>query len=191
MRSGHASMRLSLWVVALAASLVAGCAGQPSLSALLPAEAATTGPAHATTAASRWSLIVMRPVIGAPPDYAKQLVRLLNQRAVDHSVAILVDPDAKADVQLQGSLNLSKMKDKDGYVDLTYYWSITGANGAPIDKIEGTERVKLPIFAENPYAWVSPALTEAIATRIMTALEPHLKPSEFVSAGNLGPAKPE
>ena len=157
----------------MACAALTGCSGAGGLSpaVLDQPPSGASGP--------RWSLVTLQGIAGAPPGFTQQLTRALNALAQDKAIALLVDPALNADLRLEGIVSLSREKSKDGRGTLRYAWIVRDNKGVAIQTVDGVDAVKLPVSDQDPWNWIPTSTVATMADRALTALAPHLQPSDI------------
>jgi hypothetical protein len=99
----------------------------------LLAEEAAPGAAAAAAVGDGRTRIVIRPVSGAPGDGAKSLANAIAAVLKRQDVAVLDDPNAKADVILDGEVTIAPVKPDKQHVKIV--WRVRRADGAEIGTV--------------------------------------------------------
>jgi hypothetical protein len=94
---------------------------------------ADEGPAAVTAAADGRTRIVIRPVSGAPGDGAKSLANAIATVLKRQDLAVLDDPNAKADIILDGEVTIVPVKPDKQHVKIV--WRVRRADGAEIGTV--------------------------------------------------------
>lgn len=84
------------------------------------------------------SLVVVAPVLGAPPATAEKITTFLNRQAEGQQVAVLREMRSGAS-SLHGYLSISETK---GTIKLTYVWDFLDRNGGQIVRLADTLTIK-------------------------------------------------
>lgn len=148
----------------------AGAAGCETGSSILGGSFASndTSPAQQApaVAAAPLAKIALAPVIGAPDPVSKQLSSQLTAAAEKHRIALAPDRDAKADYLLRGYIVAARDKTS---TKVSYIWDVSDPTGKRVNRITG-EEVAATVNPKDPWASVTPQVTQSIADKTATSL---------------------
>jgi hypothetical protein len=113
-------------------TIIAGLA-EASAAEIAPLLADESAPATAAAAGDGRTRIVVRPVSGAPGDGAKSLANAIATVLKRQDVAVLDDPNAKADVILDGEVTIVPVKPDKQHIKIV--WRVRRADGAEIGTV--------------------------------------------------------
>jgi hypothetical protein len=113
-------------------TIIAGLA-EASAAEIAPLLADESAPATAAAAGDGRTRIVIRPVSGAPGDGAKSLANAIATVLKRQDLAVLDDPNAKADVILYGEVTIVPVKPDKQHVKII--WRVRRADGAEIGTV--------------------------------------------------------
>ena len=150
----------------VAASILGACSGGPSLPDLNALSLASE-PKPAPVAAPKWTMVALRPLVGMSPAFGQQVLRQVNDRATGRSIALMIDPDAKAELTLVGYF--TTRPDKKTTV-FDYTWDVVDANGGLVNRVSGSETAIQPKKGGDPWSALSPQATANIADKALDAL---------------------
>ena len=171
--------RLGLLGVLVALLPIAGCG---STTGLLDdtASSVTNGASNGSTQAPLSNvgakpisrLVSFRAPTGPPDDVNAELLKHLNDAAIDFGIALVVDPNVKTDLTLRGYMAALK---KGSAVNLTYLWDVLDQRGQRINRFEGEEVLSGNVDVKAPWTAINPAVSRSIAQRSMTQIGAWLK----------------
>ena len=181
---GHCRMGSlgAIAVVSAISAVLTGCGSLPFLSGSSPpsdpvtlqAPAATqttaATPAPAATPARTASPLIkaaLSPIVGVPPALYGQLVRQINQAADRDNIALMVDQGASGDFSVRGYIIAGRNKSK---IIVTYIFDIADSAGRPARQVKGEETTEAGANAADPWAAVTPVMTQSIAEKLVAAL---------------------
>lgn len=163
-------VRKPIALAALVALVAAGLGGCETGSNLFGANgpggasvAEQAQPAQPAPVAS--SKVAVAPIIGAPDAVAKQLQSQLTGAAEKQRIALAASPADKADYTLRGYIVAAR--EKSG-TKVSYIWDVTDPAGKRVNRITGEEIA--PGSGKDPWATVTPPITQAIADKTAAAL---------------------
>jgi hypothetical protein len=113
-------------------TIIAGLA-EASAAEIAPLLADESAPATAAAAGDGRTRIVIRPVSGAPGDGAKSLANAIATVLKRQDLAVLDDPNAKADVILDGEVTIVPVKPDKQHIKIV--WRVRRADGAEIGTV--------------------------------------------------------
>jgi hypothetical protein len=131
---------------------------EASAAEIAPLLADEAAPAAAAAAGDGRTRIVIRPVSGAPGDGAKSLANAIATVLKRQDVVVLDDPNAKADVILDGEVTIVPVKPDKQHVKIV--WRVRRADGAEIGTVGQENDVPKGLLDG---AWGDVAYTVAIA----------------------------
>lgn len=171
-------------LAALAAFAAIGLAGCETSNNLLsggatePATKVAEQSAPAATAVKKGRLSIA-PVIGPPDAVVKQLQAQLTQAAEKQSIGVTSSPTDPSDYTLRGYV--VSAKEKTG-TKISYIWDVTDPAQKRVNRITGEEFVP-GTAGKDPWAAVTPQLTQSIADKTATALGTWLSTQGAASGG--------
>lgn len=154
-------------VFGMLAGLIGGCSGTSTLPSLFTTSSTPAPAAPPAPPAPQWALVAMRPAAGTSPEYAQMLTREINDRLKTREVALLVDPNARADTTLAGYFAVHSKK---GSMTIDYNWDVVEPNGTLRRRVAGSETIALKTPSANPWGAVPPATTALLADKAVEAL---------------------
>ena len=111
--------------------------------------------------------VALAPIIGPPPEFAEGLTRELNQAAIEHHIALLVDPDAKVDYLLRGNFIASRSSSN---VSLAYNWDVVDKSGNRVSRVTGEETQDSAPSPAPAWSSISPPSIKAAVTKLIASL---------------------
>jgi hypothetical protein len=134
-------------------------------------------------------LVTFRTAAGPPDDVNLELSRHLNDAAIDQGIALISDPNIKADFTLRGYLSAMR---KGSSVNLSYLWDVLDERGQRVTRLEGEEALTGNVDVKKPWSAITPAVSRSIAQRSMTDLSNWLKanPGSGARIGQAAPSPP-
>ena len=173
---------------ALIAVLGLGLAGCETAGGLLGGTSTTPEVAPPPVAAVQQPLarIALAPIIGAPETVSKQLVAQLGQTGDKQRITVLGDRDPSGEYTLRGYIVAAR--DKAG-TKISYIWDLADGTGRRVNRITGEEVVAAQPNAKDPWAAVTPAVTQSIADKTIASLATWL-PTQKPAAGTPVAATP-
>ena len=146
----------------------AGAAGCETGGSVLsnPFASNDTSPAQQAAAPATLAKIALAPVIGAPDPVSKQLATQLTSAAEKHRITLAPDRDAKADYLLRGYIVAARDKTS---TKVSYIWDVSDPTGKRVNRITG-EEVAATVNPKDPWASVTPQVTQAIADKTASSL---------------------
>lgn len=106
--------------------------------------------------------IAMAPVIGAPETVAKQLTDAMVQAASAQRLTVLAGTSERTPHTLRGYVVAAREKSN---VKVSYIWDVTDIAGKRVNRITGEELVAANPASTDPWASVTPAALQTIATK--------------------------
>ena len=131
---------------------------EASAAEIAPLLADEAVPATTAAAGDGRTRIVIRPVSGAPGDGAKSLANAIATVLKRQELAVLEDPNAKADVILEGEVTVAPVKADKQHVKIV--WRVRRADGAEVGTVGQENDVPKGLLDG---AWGDVAYTVAIA----------------------------
>jgi hypothetical protein len=109
----------------------------------------------------------LSPIIGAPDALATQMREQVVAAAERSRIAILPDRDPKADYGMRGYIVAARDK---GAIKVSYIWDITDPTGKRVNRVTGEEATAQAAGGKDPWASVTPAVTQVIAEKLVSSL---------------------
>jgi hypothetical protein len=158
--------------VAIAALVSLGLAGCETGTSLLgdsgsPSATVAEAPAGQPAPAAHKSRLTVAPVIGAPDAVAKQLHGQLAQALEKQGVAVTKSAADKADFTLRGYVVSAREKTA---TKVSYIWDVTDPAGKRVNRVTGEEVVANGGSGRDPWAAVTPQITQTIADKTATSM---------------------
>jgi hypothetical protein len=151
----------------LVGALLAGCETGGSLFGGSLLAANETPPAEqAQPPQTPVARIALAPVIGAPDQVSKELSSQLTAALEKQRVSVAPDREAKADYMLRGYIVAARDKSS---IKVSYIWDVTDPSGKRVNRVTG-EEVLAAVNPKDPWASVTPAVTQAIADKTGASL---------------------
>lgn len=181
-------VRKPIALAALVSIVAAGLGGCETSSNLFgsngpggPSVAEQAAPAQ--TAPIATSKVAIAPIIGAPDAIAKQLQSQLTAAAEKQRIALAASPADKADYTLRGYIVAAR--EKTG-TKVSYIWDVTDPAGKRVNRITGEEIA--PGTGKDPWATVTPQISQSIADKTATSLATWLPTQKGVPIASAPPA---
>jgi hypothetical protein len=111
--------------------------------------------------------ISLAPVIGPPEATARQLRADVERAGQANRIAILPDRDPKATYGMRGYIVAARDR---GGIKVSYIWDVTDAAGKRVNRITGEETTVPAAGSTDPWAALTPPVTQAIANKVATSL---------------------
>lgn len=105
--------------------------------------------------------IALAPIIGAPDQIAQQIQSTFTSTVGQQRVSVATAKDEKVDYTLRGYIVAAKEK---ASTKVSYIWDVTDPHGQRVNRITGEELVPGGA-AKDPWAAVTPAISQSIATK--------------------------
>lgn len=159
--------------VALAALLIftatglAGCeTGNSLLGQSNPSTNVAEQLAPSAPASRKLATVAIAPVIGAPENVARQLQSQLTSAAERENIGFVKNASDKLDYTLRGYVVSAREK---AGIKISYIWDVTDPAGRRVNRIAGEEMIS-GAESKDPWAQVSPDITQSIATKTAKSL---------------------
>jgi hypothetical protein len=163
---------------------MAGCETSNTLFGSSQTAAPVAPPAAAAPAATS-AKIAIAPVIGAPEAVANQMATQVGAAIEKQRITLAKSPTEKADYTLRGYVVAAREK---AGTKVSYIWDVTDPAGKRVNRITG-EEVVASATAKDPWAAVTPQMTQAIAEKTASTLGAWLpSQSQAAVAGGATPA---
>jgi hypothetical protein len=163
-RRWHKRVALAV-VMGLTGLGLAACETSTSITSLFgsstpaaPETAATSAPApvQAQPPLARISLAL----IGAPDPVAKQIQQEFTSAVEKQRVSVVASKEERADYTLRGYIVAAKEKTS---TKVSYIWDVTDPSGKRVNRITGEEVAAGQASAKDPWAALTPQVTQSIA----------------------------
>jgi hypothetical protein len=109
--------------------------------------------------------VAVAPVIGAPDTIAKQIEQEFTAAVEKQRVSVATRKDEHVDYTLRGYVVAAKDKTS---TKISYIWDVTDPSGKRVNRITG-EELAAGNASKDPWAAVTPAVSQAIATKVANA----------------------
>src|SRR5262245_22448857 len=119
-------------------------------------------------------MVSFRPPVGPPEEVGSELTRQLNDAALEHGIALIIDPTMKLDLGLRGYVTALR---KGSAVNITYLWDVVDGTGKRVNRIAGEEALVNGVDLKRPWTAVTPVVSRMIAQRTMADLGQWIKAS--------------
>ena len=111
--------------------------------------------------------VSIAPVVGAPDAVGKQIVTQFSQAAERNRIGVVTASEVKADYTVRGYVVAAR--DKAG-TKISYIWDVFDQSGKRVNRISGEEIAAGQPNAKDPWAGVTPAVTQTIADKSTASL---------------------
>ena len=127
----------------------------------------SAGPKAATAQKQRFVLVAMPSVAGGPPAFRKTIARQMNDRALAHNVALVVDGGVTCEYTLRGYM----LTQRDGSgVKLLYVWDLQDSKGERINRFSGETASAAPVKGGDDWAAIPAAATDDMAEKALASI---------------------
>ena len=115
----------------------------------------------------RLVLVAMPKVAGGPPAFQSIIMRQMNDKALAHNVALVVDGGVVCDYTLRGYL----LTQHDGSgVKLLYVWDLQDSKGERINRFSGETVPAAPVAGGDDWAAIPATATDDMAEKTLASI---------------------
>ncbi len=158
---------------------LAGCEGSGNILGSAQIANPVQTAQQAPVAPQSLGAIALAPIIGPPEAIGNQLRASVEQASLAKQITILPDRDPKANYGMRGYIVAARDR---GAIKVSYIWDVTDQAGKRINRITGEEMAQAPAGSKDPWAAITPAVSQAVASKVASSL------AQWLPSQSSGPA---